>query len=264
MTCFCPLASGSKGNALYVASDQTKLLIDAGLSFKQLKQRLEAIDVDIGEIDGVVITHEHSDHIKGVEVLAKTLSIPVIANHETAKAMAQSMTQLPKFKIFSTGENFYFGNIEFHPFSISHDTADPVGFTLTIGERKIGVCADIGVVTSLVKMRLSLCDLLYIESNHEPQMVHASSRPLVYKQRVLGREGHLSNDHCAYLLQEIVHSKLEHVFLAHLSQECNLPELALEKARKALENFSTQIPISIAYQDHVSEKVFLTSEVYRG
>lgn len=148
MAIFCPLASGSKGNALLLGTERTKILIDAGLSFKQLKERLEVLNIDVGSIDAVVITHEHSDHIKGVEVLAKQLSIPVLANSDTAKALCEQLTTLPKFKIFSTGEMFEFGDITLHPFSIQHDTVDPVAFTARLAGKKIGICADLGCVTS--------------------------------------------------------------------------------------------------------------------
>jgi phosphoribosyl 1,2-cyclic phosphodiesterase len=257
MAIFCPLASGSKGNALLLGTERTKILIDAGLSFKQLKERLEAINVDVASIDAVVITHEHSDHIKGLEVLAKQLNIPVLANSDTAKAILEHIKAPVKFKIFSTGEMFSFGDISLHPFSIQHDTVDPVAFTARLAGKKIGICADLGCVTTLVKMHLKDCDALYLESNHEPSMVHASSRPVVYKQRVLGRQGHLSNQSCAELLQELYHQQLKHIYLAHLSEECNNPEVALKWAKSSLEPYLSDVSIAIAHQHQVSKAVFL-------
>ena len=247
---FCPLASGSKGNAIYVGFGETKLLIDVGISFKALSDRLGEIDVDLGEIDAILITHEHGDHVRGLERVAKKLQIPIFANSETAKAILTNMQDKPRFKIFSTGEIFEYGDIEIHPFSVQHDTLDPVAFTLRTENIKIGVCSDLGFVTTLVKAHLEECDYLYIEANHEPSMVYACPRPTIYKQRVLGRQGHLSNDGCAQLLQEIDHPGLKHVYLAHLSSECNNPELALKRMH---EHVKRELSISIAYQEKVSQ-----------
>ena len=216
---FCPLASGSKGNSIYVGTEETKLLIDMGISLKALTQKLGEIDVDLGEIDAILVTHEHGDHIRGLERVALKLGIPVFSNSDTAKAILSEAREKPRFKIFSTGETFEFGDIEIHPFSIQHDTLDPVAFTLKMQGLKIGVCADLGFVTTLVKARLEACDYLYIEANHEPSMVYACPRPMLYKQRVLGRQGHLSNEACAQLIQEIDHPGLKHIYLAHLSGE---------------------------------------------
>ncbi|MCB1073319.1 MAG: MBL fold metallo-hydrolase [Chlamydiia bacterium] len=251
---FCPLASGSKGNAIYVEGEETKILIDAGISFKALTERLGQINVDIGEIDAILVTHEHGDHIRGLEKTASTLNIPVFANSETAKAIMQEMRNRPRFKIFSTGEAFEFGDMEIHPFSIQHDTLDPVAFTIRIGEVKFGICTDLGFATTLVRAHLLECDYLYIEANHEPSMVYACNRPMIYKQRVLGRQGHLSNDAAAELIQEIDHPGLKHVYLAHLSSECNNPELALQRVQ---EKVKRELSLSIAFQEKVSDLIEL-------
>lgn len=251
---FCPLASGSKGNAIYVEGEETKILIDAGISFKALTERLGQINVDIGEIDAILVTHEHGDHIRGLEKTASTLNIPVFANSETAKAIMQEMRNRPRFKIFSTGEAFEFGDMEIHPFSIQHDTLDPVAFTIRIGEVKFGICTDLGFATTLVRAHLLKCDYLYIEANHEPSMVYACNRPMIYKQRVLGRQGHLSNDAAAELIQEIDHPGLKHVYLAHLSSECNNPELALQRVQ---EKVKRELSLSIAFQEKVSDLIEL-------
>ncbi|WP_420421210.1 MBL fold metallo-hydrolase [Simkania sp.] len=250
---FCPLASGSKGNALYLGTDQTKLLIDVGISYRALQQRLAEIDVSIEEIDAVLISHEHSDHVRGLEKLCSSLKIPVFANSETAKAILSNMKMMPRFKIFSTGEPFEFGDMQIHPFSVQHDTLDPVAFTFQFMGMKVGICTDLGYVTTLVTAHLRDCDYLYVEANHEPSMVYACPRPPIYKQRVLGRQGHLSNEMCADLLKEIKHPGLKHVYLAHLSEECNNPELALKKVREHLEE---EVGLSIAYQEKISEKIF--------
>ena len=230
---FCPLASGSKGNAIYVGTKSTRILIDAGISFGALQKKLHQIDVDIRTIQAVLITHEHSDHIRGLQVLTERLQIPVLANVETAKAIASISIKRPRFKIFTSGEPFIFGDIEIKPFSIPHDTCEPVAFTMKVFLDKtclkLGFCTDLGHVTSLVQKELSSCDYLYLEANHHPPMVYASNRPQHYRERVLGRQGHLSNEECAKLLQVIAHNGLKHVHLAHLSSECNSKELPVQK-----------------------------------
>ncbi len=253
---FCPLASGSKGNCIYLGTNQTKILIDAGISTKVLQARLSEINVDLSDIDAILITHEHMDHILGLKTLAFKKGIPVFANHETAKGIVETFRDCPKFKIFSTGERFEFGDLEIHPFSIQHDTLDPVAFTIRMNNLKLGFCTDLGFATSLVQFQLNDCDYLYVESNHEPSMVHASSRPMVYKQRVLSRSGHLSNDACGNLLANVYSPKLKHVHLAHLSSECNSPETAIKIVRGILELKGIQVDMCIAPQDKISRAVF--------
>jgi phosphoribosyl 1,2-cyclic phosphodiesterase len=252
---FCPLASGSKGNSIYLNTGKTKILIDAGLSGKATKEKLAEIGVDISEIEAILVTHEHIDHIQGLRIMAYKMGIPVFANHETAKGIVETFHDCPKFKIFSTGETFHFKDLEIHPFSIQHDTLDPVAFTIKVDGLKLGFCTDLGFVTSLVKNHLKNCDYLYVEANHEPDMVHASARPMVYKQRVLGRSGHLSNESCADLLTHVAHSGLKHVHLAHLSQECNTPEKALSVIRAILEKNGINLEMCTAPQDKISKAV---------
>lgn len=253
---FCPLASGSKGNCIYFGTPQTKILIDAGLSAKAIQARLAEIQIDISEIDAILVTHEHTDHIQGLKVLAYKMGIPVLANHATARGITDIFHDCPKFKIFSTGETFEFGDLEIHPFSIQHDTMDPVAFTIRTGGLKIGVCTDLGFVTSLVQMQLKECDYLYVEANHQISMVHSSSRPMIYKQRVLGRSGHLSNEACGNLLANAYCSKLKHVHLAHLSSECNTPEVALDVVKGILANHGINVDICVAPQDKISKAIY--------
>lgn len=252
---FCPLASGSKGNCIYLATPHTKVLIDAGLSGKATKAKLAEIGVDISEIDAILVTHDHIDHIQGLRVLAYRLGIPVFANQETAKGIVEHYHDCPKFKIFSTGETFEFGDLEIHPFSIQHDTMDPVAFTVKYDQLKLGFCTDLGFVTSLVKNRLRDCDYLYLEANHQPSMVHACPRPMRYKQRVLSRSGHLSNDACGELLLDIADDKLKHVHLAHLSGECNSPETALSVINEILTKHGINLDMCIAPQNKISKAI---------
>ncbi|MBS0656481.1 MAG: MBL fold metallo-hydrolase [Verrucomicrobia bacterium] len=246
---FCPLASGSKGNCIYVGTKKTKILIDAGLSTKAICERLSTINVDITEIQAILISHEHGDHIQGLKVLSNRYNIPIIANAQTAAAIVEHFHIQPKFKLFITGEPFRFGDIEIHPFSIQHDARDPVAFTLRFDSLKIGVCTDLGFVTSLVANHLTNCNLLYVEANHKPSMVHASSRPMIYKQRVLGRSGHLSNEACGELVAHIAHDGLKQVYLAHLSSECNTPEVAHGTVSEILLAAGMTLPIAVARQD---------------
>lgn len=253
---FCPLASGSKGNSIYVGTQNTRVLIDAGISYSALVRRLSEIDVDIHSIQAVLITHEHVDHIAGLRILCDQLQIPVLANSETAKGISQVFPTRPRFKIFTTGETFVFGDLEIHPFGIPHDTLEPVAYTIKTGGLKLGFCADIGHVTSTVKQALSLCDYLYIEANHQISMVHACHRPPVYKKRVLSKQGHLSNEDCAALLEAIAHPSLKHIHLAHLSSECNSEELALKIIQESLDRVGSTSKLSIAYQDRISRCIY--------
>ena len=252
---FCPLASGSKGNCIYLGTPRLKLLIDAGLSAKATKEKLTEIGVDIKDLDAILITHEHTDHIQGLKILALKMGIPVFANNETAKGIVEQLQECPKFKIFSTGETFEFGDLEIHPFSIQHDTLDPVAFTIKFDSLKLGFCTDLGFVSSLVQHQLQACDYLYVEANHQPSMVHACSRPMIYKQRVLSRSGHLSNEACGQLLSKIAHPGLKHVHLAHLSSECNTPDTALSVIRGILQEHGICLEMCVAPQETVSKAI---------
>lgn len=252
---FCPLASGSKGNCIYFGTDKIKILIDAGISARALRARLAEINVQLEEIDAILITHEHGDHIQGLNVLAYKMGIPVFANNETAKGIVEYFHDCPKFKIFSTGETFQFGGLEIHPFSIQHDTLDPVAFTIKWDNLKLGFCTDLGFVTTLVSNQLRDCDYLYVEANHQPSMVYASARPMIYKQRVLSRTGHLSNEACGKLLSEVAHPGLKHVHLAHLSSECNSPEMALSTVKGVLQQNGIDLDICVAPQEVISKAI---------
>lgn len=246
---FCPLASGSKGNSIYLGTGSKKILIDAGLSAKSIVLKLQQLNVDVNEIDAILVTHEHTDHIQGLKTLTMKYGIPIFANSETAKGIVDYFHDCPKFKIFSTGETFEFGDMEIHPFSIQHDTLDPVAFTIRTENLKLGFCADLGFATTLVQNQLTNCDYLYLESNHQISMVHSSARPMVYKQRVLSRTGHLSNEACGELLTKVASSKLKHVHLAHLSSECNTHETALSTVHEILNKNGIKLNISVAPQD---------------
>ncbi len=250
---FCPLASSSAGNCVYLGTPHVKVLIDCGLSGKRCKEGLEQIGVDINDIDAVLVTHEHIDHIRGVKVIAKRHGIPVLANAETARAMLKFFGEPLPIKVFTTGEVFELKDLRIHPFRVQHDSVDPVMFTLATPDVKVGVCTDLGFATSLVRARLEGCHHLLLESNHEPAMVHACPRPQSYKQRVLSRSGHLSNEACGELIRDIYHDGLQHVYLGHLSSECNSPEAALNRVGSILNQTGITVPISVAELRAVSQ-----------
>ena len=258
MTFFCPLASGSKGNAIYLENTKSRILIDIGLNIKQLSERFQKIERKIEDLDAVLITHEHSDHIRGLEGLENRYDVPILASKETARALYQEVGTHLSLTLFTPGQTFECENFKITPFAIYHDTVDPVAFIIESEGWKIGVCTDLGCITPVVEHHLRGCHLLYLEANHDPRMVHASARPNVYKQRVLGRQGHLSNADCAELLCRLWHPDLRHIYLAHLSSECNSPEVALQTvSERLLEKGYLLPPIYIASQDEVSRSVVL-------
>lgn len=257
---FCPLASGSSGNSLFLSS-KAKILIDVGISFRDLVERLKKIDVKIDEIDAVLITHEHKDHIEGIKKLSQNTNIPIFSNFETAKGIYRYIGDVAKFKIFTTDENFEFKDLIIKPFSIPHDAMEPVGFNITIvkenKEIKLGICTDLGFVTSYVKKNLENCDYLYIESNHDVNMLLASRRPNQLKKRILGRRGHISNEECKNFIKEILHPNLKHIFLSHISGQCNCKKKALDIIKNFLEEKNHSAVVSIAYREKVSDFVLL-------
>ena len=258
MSFFCPLASGSKGNSSLLKTKNGSLLIDAGLSARSLSERLCALGTSLEDIKAIFITHEHHDHISGLKSLAFKYSIPIIANYATAEAIVEALGDCPSFKIFTTDEPFEFLGMEIYPFSVRHDGVDPVGLSIKVEGKKLGICTDIGFVTHTVRHHLQASNIMYIEANHQIEMVHASNRPELYKRRVLGPTGHLSNEAAGRLLVDVASSSLEHVFLAHLSSECNTPETSLRVVSGILgPDLCSQIKLSIAYQDSLSDKALL-------
>jgi phosphoribosyl 1,2-cyclic phosphodiesterase len=258
---YYPLASGSQGNCAVYVSDEAIFLIDAGISCRATERHLADLNLSLKDIKAILITHEHGDHIKGLKTLYKKCPAPILANSGTARGIVAAFGETPRFKIFSTGESFRFLDVDVHPFSVQHDTMDPVGFTLQSPYGKLGWCTDLGFVTTLVRTRLQNCDYLFVEANHDVARVHACPRPQSYKQRVLGRTGHLSNAACADLIEAVYHEGLQHVTLAHLSSECNSPQTALETVQTRLAKKQIAVPLQIAYQDRRSEAVLFTARL---
>jgi len=219
------LGSGSKGNACVVHAGDQALLIDVGFSGSELSRRMDATGVDVTQIRGILVSHEHSDHISGLGVLARRLNVPVFANNSTAAAIRYKPRPPEKIHIFASGCAFNIGDFAVEPFSIPHDASDPVGFAIEHRAGKVGIATDLGYASQLVCHQLRQCHILMIESNHDIEMLHNSSRPWLLKQRILSRHGHLSNADCLDLLQKILHPCTQHVVLAHASEDCNRHEL---------------------------------------
>jgi phosphoribosyl 1,2-cyclic phosphodiesterase len=235
------LASGSRGNCAVVASACTRILVDAGISCRETFRRMRVLGEDPLALSAIVITHEHSDHVYGLAMLAKKLRIPVFMTGATHQAWARAQRnekgerpRLDKFEAFEAGHRFQVGDIEVRPFTIPHDAADPVGFTFSAEGAKVGFVTDLGCLQANVKDSLKRCDVLVIESNHDLEMLRVGPYPWSVKQRVLGRVGHLSNLALADFLTDDYDNNAAFVVLAHLSQENNHPEIARREAEKAL------------------------------
>ncbi len=235
------LASGSKGNCTVISSSGTRLLVDAGLSCRELLDRMRACGLDPHGIDAIVITHEHSDHIGGLRVLAKRLRLPVYITGPTYHAYQKfardhtgNRIELARVEHFCAGSVFQIGDITVTPFTISHDAVDPVGFTFRSDGVKVGVCTDLGYITRNVRDHLRGCHVLMIESNHDIEQLRGGPYPWSVKQRVMSRVGHLSNDALADFLTSDYDGAAEFLILAHLSEQNNHPEIARMTAERAL------------------------------
>lgn len=249
------MASGSKGNAIYVEAGQTKVLIDAGLSGREIRRRLQGIGVDPEDLDAIVISHEHSDHTRGVQPLSKQLNLPVYMNHPTLSHI-KKLAIGQNIREFETGMPFSVQDLFFHPFSVPHDAADPVGFTIRYKEVKVGIATDLGFATRLVVEQFRKCDLLVLESNHDEAMLESGPYPWEVKQRVKGRLGHLSNDQAETVVKAVYHEGLQHVVLFHLSEINNSPEKAMEGMNLLLKSREYHsVGISLALQGSVSKMV---------
>ena len=251
----CVLASGSGGNCIYVASGETSILIDAGLSCRETLKRIEMIGADPARINAICITHEHDDHISSLGALHRKTGADLYGNSGTIEGIGHTgkHEDLP-WKVFGTGVPFQVGDLRIEPFSVSHDTYDPVGFAITNADARIGIVTDMGIVTELVRTRLKNCRILVIESNHEDSMLKNSDRPWVLKQRIAGMQGHLSNEQACQLLGDIAGPDLRAVFLAHLSSECNEPELAVKSAKAVLEKRGFPgVAVKLTYDNRASD-----------
>jgi len=229
----CPLASGSKGNSLFVSCRNSSILVDAGLSGIEIERRLNRVDIDPASLTAIIITHEHSDHVKGAGILSRRFNIPVYISRKTYQA-CNSLGKIGETCFFECGTPFEIDEIRITPFSISHDAKDPAGLTMEYSEHKIGIATDLGIATGLVKDHLKNSNILYLESNHDPDMLVNGPYPWHLKQRIRSRLGHLSNLDTGNLISELKTDRLKHVILAHLSEENNCPQKAIQEVSKRL------------------------------
>lgn len=258
---FCPLRSGSSGNSLFVSDGKTNLLFDAGLSGRTVEQALHDMGGDPSALDGILVSHEHTDHIKGVGILSRRWDLPVYATEKTWLAMESkpgiANIALKNRRVFSAGEGFYIRGIAVTPFSIPHDAADPVGFCVEHGGHKLCIATDLGHVAPGWMRAAEGADLLLLESNHDPDLLRMTQRYTAsLKARILGARGHLSNEDCAKALLCLVQTGVRNVILGHLSQETNNPELAFDTVCRLLKagGVSPQrdLRIDLAWRDRLS------------
>lgn len=221
------LGSGSGGNSAYVETEETRILVDAGFSARQIRQRLASIGRAPESLNGILITHEHSDHIQGLAVLCAQLQIPIYCNRLTKDALERLLQARFNWRIFGTGDTFDIGDIKVDTFTVPHDASDPVGFLLRTAGGNIGFLTDLGHATKLVIERIRQANILLLETNHDMKMLQDDPRrPWSLKQRILSRHGHLSNEAAAEVAAQVVSPALKHLYLGHLSRDCNTPELA--------------------------------------
>jgi len=254
---FCVLASGSKGNCTYVASGETAILLDLGLSARDTVHRLNEAGVDPATIQAVLFSHDHTDHYKGVGMFSKKYpSIRLLANEGTSSGIDHDFPKLRlNWEIFETSSAFDIGNLHIEAFSLSHDASDPVGFTVSDGQSRLGVVTDFGHPSPLVCSKLSKCNALVLESNHDYGMLMASNRPWPIKTRIAGRSGHLSNIDAANLLKSALPQHLRLLLLAHISEECNTHALAHQTMQHALLSIRRpDVTLGVLYQNNISAR----------
>jgi phosphoribosyl 1,2-cyclic phosphodiesterase len=258
---FCSLASGSSGNCHFLASNTFGMLIDAGLTGKKIVQSLEAIGEEAKHIRGILVTHEHSDHIKGVGILSRRFNLPIYANINTWKGMKGKIGAIDEenMRYFKTGKEFCIEDIRIKPYSISHDALDPVAFSFSHDQAKVSIATDLGYVNEETKQEIKDSDLLMLEANHDVEMLKMGRYPWYLKKRVMGAQGHLSNDMAGQVIAEILEndSPLTNVLLGHLSKENNFPELAFETVKGVLQENKIKVGLDInldlAHRDRISK-----------
>jgi len=231
----CSIASGSSGNCIYVGSEATHLLVDVGISGKRTEEGLRQLELSMRDIDGILITHEHADHIAGLGVLGRKYGVPVYATAGTISAIRNtaSVGELPEelFHVIRADEKVIIKDLTCNPIAISHDAAEPVAYRISHGRKKVGIVTDLGTYNDYTVESLRGMNALLLEANHDVNMLQVGRYPYYLKQRILGDRGHLSNERAGQLLCELLHEELEAVILGHLSKENNLPDLAYEAVR---------------------------------
>ncbi len=246
----CSLASGSKGNCLYLETGDARVLIDAGLSLRETLLRMETVGIDAGGVDAVLVTHEHIDHIRSAGSFARKFKVPVVASHLVHRKSEKYFKKTQVIE-FESGCSFDFRSISIDPFPITHDSCDPVGFLLESREGRCGSATDLGIVTRLVADKLRGCRALNLESNHDVDMLMNGPYPWELKQRIRSRHGHISNEESLALLHDLAHAGLEALVMAHLSEVNNHPDHVVRSTESFLRNQNVCSPqIVIGDQCH--------------
>ena len=259
---FCSLYSGSSGNCLFVENNSTKILVDCGVSGKKVCEGLESIDKKIEDIDEIIVTHEHSDHVQSLGLISKKYNIPVYANTETWQAMptqSQKILENNK-KTFNNDNDFEIGNLLIHPFSTPHDAANPCGFNIYSEKRKISIATDLGHMDNVILENLKGSSFILLESNYDPEILKVSKYPYILKQRIAGPNGHLSNSTAGKTIGCLIQNDLKTVMLGHLSKENNFPELAYQTVVEELigQNIDTnEISLSVANRNNPTKIIEL-------
>ncbi|MFO7974382.1 MAG: MBL fold metallo-hydrolase, partial [Candidatus Hydrogenedentota bacterium] len=245
---FSILGSGSSGNAILVVTENARILIDCGFSFRQVQKRAALVGERLDDLDAVFVTHEHGDHVKGLGVLARKLGVPVFMTPGTFAQLPSSIAEVPNIEYFTAGDMVTLDGLAVSSFSVSHDAADPVGFSLRCGGAKLGVAADLGHAPQLVRLRLQGAQALVLESNYCPEMLRKGSYPLALQQRIRSKMGHLSNADMSLLLESLLHERLQFVVFNHISAENNDPSLVLETARRVMRTCGAKLVVAEQHQ----------------
>lgn len=259
---FCSLYSGSSGNSLFIRSENTNILVDAGESAKKIENALSSINVEISSLDAIIVTHEHIDHVKSLGTLAKKYSIPVYATKETWNSMPNQSNKIsPNLqKYYTASDAFTIGNLKIDPFSIPHDASNPCGFNIYNENKQISIATDLGHITQDIVDRLEKSSFILLESNYDPEILKFSRYPYYLKKRISGEYGHLSNNDAGKLIALLSTKNLKSVMLGHLSKENNFPELAYKTVVDELinKNFdSSKLEINVATREAPSKIIHI-------
>jgi len=257
---FAVLGSGSGGNATVIECEGKYLMVDAGLSAKQLGLRLENLGVSPERLSGILLTHEHGDHVRGLDVFLKKWKVPVVASVMTGRVVQEKMKNQAEWVAFESGQAFSWEGFDLATFALPHDAVEPVGYVISMGERKMGVATDLGHVDAGVLRTLKGVEGLVLEANYEWRMLEADmKRPFSTKQRISSQHGHLSNEQAAELVVELIPEGLKRVILGHLSSDCNTPAVAEKVVREKIGD--CDLEICCAPQDRVTAWQSLVPEV---
>ena len=259
---FCSLYSGSSGNSLFVETKNTKILIDAGVSSKKIENALQDIGVEPSKLNGILVTHEHIDHVQGLGTFSKKFNVPVFANQETLDAMPKQRDKIAEsnLKTFKITDKFWVGDLEIKPFSIPHDAANPCGYNIFKDNKKISIATDIGHMTKSILKNLEESLFIMLEANYDPEVLRCSSYPFKLKSRIAGPTGHLPNEIAGKTISHLLKSGLQNAMLGHLSKESNFPELAYQTVVDELiaNNYdANSLHLSVASRDSHSKIIKL-------